>query len=128
MQSEFRALNAHLNELDHGLPLAVENRSFNPPADGRYLAAWFYAAGESPLAVKGSNEAGGYYQLDIVGPVGTGMATIINTLDTLKAHFRPGSIINNAHGRLTISRVSVHNLPGEARAGRILRVYWRSFG
>lgn len=127
MQSEFRALNAHLNALGLGLPLAVENRHFTPPDNDYWLAAWFYPAGESALAVNGSNESAGFYQLDINGPVGKGLATIISHADAIRAHFRPGSVISNQYGKLTVSRISIHNSPSDTHAGRILRIYWRSF-
>lgn len=127
MQSEFRVLNSHLQAMGEAQALATENRAFNQRGDGGYLATTFHAAGESALAINGSNEAGGYFQIDIARPVGEGVNAMFSMVDKLRAHFRPGTTITNQYGRVTISRISVHTLAGDNRAGRIVRIFWRSF-
>lgn len=127
MQIESNVLAAHLQNANLGLTIVKENRDFKPPQTGEWLNTIFYGAGESPIAINGSNESGGYFQIDVMSQKSTGVATILKITDQVRALFRPGTVITNSYGTVVLSKITIAPFPSDTHAGRVVRVFWRSF-
>jgi hypothetical protein len=127
MQIESNVLAAHLQNANLGLAIVKENRDFKPPQTGEWLNTAFYGAGESPIAINGSNESGGYFQIDVMSQKSTGVATILKITDQVRALFRPGTVITNSYGTVVLSKITIAPFPSDTHAGRVVRVLWRSF-
>lgn len=130
-------LNVHLalvsafNSLGHSpADTAYEQREFTPPADGTiYYELFNLPADRSPVTLgsEGQDVYVGVFQINVVGPSGEGVRSIIEAAQELTAFFTAGTWVNHA-GQAVFIRRSQMSQPrkDDVRLVVSVSVFWQA--
>ena len=123
------ALVSSFAALDLG-PTSYENREFTPPDDGSlWYEVFTLPGGRDPatLGDGGEDEYVGVFQVDVNGPIGEGVRTIIESASAITAYYTAGRTIRKNGQTVKITRSEMGPArPGESAAVVSVSVYWRA--
>lgn len=101
------ALDTRLSTLPGTNIFAWENIKFKPTLNSMYIRSTLLPGRSSLLDIDSDQENPGIYQVDVIGPVNIGMASILDKLDDIYTHFKAVETLESNDIKVYIKAVSI---------------------